>query len=73
MNRVIIEVLPTDWSPKKTSLYFWRGVTEALLKVGANVGLAAISHSYMSRFQRDRRCSATNSRESWTSTGGQCS
>jgi hypothetical protein len=43
MNRVIIEVLPTAWSPKNTSLYFCRGVTEAELNVGANVVFAAIS------------------------------
>lgn len=27
MNRVIMEVLPTDWSPRKTSLYFARGAS----------------------------------------------
>lgn len=43
MNLVMIEVFPTDWSPKKTSLYFWRGVTDAELNVGARVVFAAIS------------------------------
>lgn len=27
MNRVMMEVLPTDWSPRKTSLYFARGAS----------------------------------------------
>jgi hypothetical protein len=28
MNRVMMEVFPTDWSPKKTSLYLASGFTE---------------------------------------------
>mmetsp|Transcript_28416 Transcript_28416/g.60554 ORF Transcript_28416/g.60554 Transcript_28416/m.60554 type:complete len:83 (-) Transcript_28416:69-317(-) len=27
MKRVMMEVLPTDWSPRKTSLYFARGAS----------------------------------------------
>jgi len=45
MNRVMMEVLPTDWSPRKTSLYFCRGVTDAELRVGARVVFADISSS----------------------------
>jgi hypothetical protein len=31
MNLVIMEVLPTDWSPRKTSLNFCDGVTRGEL------------------------------------------
>jgi hypothetical protein len=28
MNRVMMEVFPTDWSPRNTSLYFARGASD---------------------------------------------
>jgi len=40
MNRVIIEVLPTLWSPKNTSLYFAKGANEELLLERIGVDLA---------------------------------
>lgn len=30
MNRVMMDVFPTDWSPRKTSLYFARGASVPL-------------------------------------------
>ena len=34
MNRVMMDVLPTDWSPRKTSLYLARGASVPAVLVG---------------------------------------
>jgi hypothetical protein len=39
----MIEVLPTDWSPRKTSLYFARGAREVLEVLGVLLGPAGLS------------------------------
>ena len=33
MNRVMMDVLPTDWSPRKTSLYLARGASVPVVVV----------------------------------------
>lgn len=39
----MMEVLPTDWSPRKTSLYFARGASDVLDVLGVLFGPAGLS------------------------------
>ena len=41
MNRVMMDVLPTDWSPRKTSLYFARGASVPVVAAGF-LGVAVV-------------------------------
>lgn len=42
MKRVMILVLPTDWSPKKTSLYLARGETVAIYERNGSVSFLSL-------------------------------
>ena len=42
MKRVMIEVFPTDWSPRKTSLYLARGTRDELDVLGVLLGPAGL-------------------------------
>lgn len=47
-------VLPTDWSPKKTSLYFAKGDTDAIFFV-YNIDLKSLSFFFQMKMKMKRR------------------
>lgn len=54
MKRVMMLVLPTDWSPKKTSLYFAKGDTDAIFFV-YNIDLKSLSFFFPNENENEEK------------------